>query len=167
MAASKNSPKFMLPQILLTPETNSGAVMRLFSSPGKRILLCRTEFWSGTEFFGCATVNHEGCEALPRWEMMQGNAWSAKGAIHTSLGQRPRSWPEKRRRAESPTHAFALPVTGWSRAHRRSMDQAFSPGSARPPRSWAVGPGWYEAAPLALGRRGARPKGKADQTVYR
>jgi hypothetical protein len=45
----------------------------------------------GTEFFGCAIVNHEGCEALPRWEIMQGNAWSAKGAIHTSLGQRPRS----------------------------------------------------------------------------
>jgi len=28
----------------------------------------------GTEFFGCAVVNHEGCEALPRWEIMQGNA---------------------------------------------------------------------------------------------
>ena len=47
MAASKNSPKFMLPQILLTPETNSGAVMRLFPSAGKGILLCRREFWSG------------------------------------------------------------------------------------------------------------------------
>ena len=45
----------------------------------------------GTEFFGCAVVNHEGCEALPRWEIMQSNTWSAKGAIHTSLGQRPRS----------------------------------------------------------------------------
>jgi len=55
------------------------------------ILMTALEGGRGTEFFGCAIVNHEGCEPLPRCEIMQGNALSAKGAIHTSLGQRPRS----------------------------------------------------------------------------
>lgn len=37
MAASKSSPKFMLPRMLLTRETNPGAFMRLFPHPGKAI----------------------------------------------------------------------------------------------------------------------------------
>ena len=82
---------------------------------------------------------------------------SAKGAAHTSLGQRPRPRPAKCQRAEGPSHKLASPAIGWSLARRRGMKRAFSPGNSRAPLPWGVAPGWYEAAPLALGRRACAP----------
>ena len=65
----------------------------------------------------------------------------AKGAIHPSLGQRPRKPPPGRCRAESPIHP-----RGWS-----PMRRAFSPAAARMPKPGAM--------PQAGMRRAVGPPG--------
>ena len=63
-------------------------------------------------------------------------ASSANGALHTGLGQRPRSVGAR---------------------HAGPMEQAFSPSEMIQSGTWAVGPGWYGSGPLALMSQKARP----------
>src|ERR1019366_3140737 len=49
-------------------------------------------------------------------------------------------------------------------ARRRRMGRAFSPGNSRAPLPRGVAPGWYEAAPLALGCSAPQSHTDAFQT---
>ena len=70
-----------------------------------------------------------------------------KARTHASLGQRPRKEGDEDRRAEGPIHCSAELVTG----------PGIQPLGWVGTVTWAVGPGWDEDGPLALGKpRGNR-----------
>ncbi len=69
---------------------------------------------------------------------------SAEGAAYTSLGQRPRSRPGTRQRAESPAQGFGSRAMDWPAA-RRGDGTGFQPFVPIRIVTWAVGPGWYSA----------------------
>ena len=133
------------------PRSHSSTML---SFPGKRIsgagILPAAGGWTFCTPTTCGYVS----PGQPPWDWsldIFAPCVSANGAAHTSLGQRPRSGPERCQRAESPPHALASSAMGWSVARWRWMERAFSPGNSRAPLPWGVAPGWYEAAPLALG----------------